>query len=125
MWLGLSPVYFKSLILALMYGPHKKPSYKVTRKTHQYGWYWKETLPQTIMILFLLLGVVSQTRHIRDGLFDYASTFWALFFAIALTQIVRNSWFGLDWKKEILARVGTIFAPISRIGAFLSLKMPI
>ena len=44
MWAGLAPVYAKACILALAGGPHRKPSYEVTRKHDEFRWYWRETL---------------------------------------------------------------------------------
>ena len=45
MWTGMAPVYAKATILALWGGPNRKPVYKVTRKTHDLRWHWRETIP--------------------------------------------------------------------------------
>ena len=49
MWAGLSLVYAKACILALRGGPHRKPEYVVTRKHDEFAWYWRETLPHTVL----------------------------------------------------------------------------
>jgi len=61
MWVGLTPVYIWAAILALAYGPKRKPVYRVTRKTHQVGLYWQEVLPQIRLFLALTGSILSPT----------------------------------------------------------------
>ncbi len=100
MWLGLAPIYIKASILALLYGPNKKPSYKVTRKTHQYGWYWRETLIQSVSVFGLSFALVYYITHLSNlSKIDLNSIFWACFFIIGLSKVVKNSWFGFSLRK--------------------------
>ncbi len=95
-WLGMAPVYAWATILALFYGPRRKPAYRVTRKETIAGWYWREVLPQTILLLAL---VASALYHVatRSLLLeaDLGSLFWAGFFILLLSRVVRNAWYGL------------------------------
>ncbi|MGB9872799.1 MAG: glycosyltransferase [Anaerolineae bacterium] len=98
MWVGLTPVYIWAAILALVYGPKRKPVYRVTRKVHQVGLYWREILPQ--MLLFLAL-VGSMLYHLATHSFlfeaDWGSLLWAAYFAGLLGQVIRNAGYGLPF----------------------------
>ncbi len=60
-WVGHSPTYFKAFWIAIR-SRHNKPSYKVTRKTRQSGFYGLLIWPQ---FAYLLLGLAA----IINGLF--------------------------------------------------------
>lgn len=65
LWTGMSTVFAKAIILAVLGGRNKKPTYKVTRKEHDLRWHWRETLPHIIllasaMVLFVY-AVVART----------------------------------------------------------------
>ncbi|MCJ7739412.1 MAG: glycosyltransferase [Anaerolineae bacterium] len=96
-WLGLAPVYATATILALIYGPNRKPVYRVTRKEHVYGWYWREVLPQMLLIMALIGASVYHvaTRSLL-AVADLGSLFWAVIFVMALSRTVINSWHGLQ-----------------------------
>lgn len=105
-WLGIAPVYAKATLVALAYGPNRKPSYRVTRKEHVYGWYWREILFQ--LILFVALVGASIHHVLTHSLLyeaDLGSLYWAVFFAVALSRIVRNSWHGLEWHRSLLEKL--------------------
>jgi cellulose synthase (UDP-forming) len=96
-WLGMAPVYIKATLVALFYGPNRKPTYRVTRKEHVYRWYWREILPQ--LALFLALVGASIYHVLTEPLLhtaDLGSLFWAALFAVGLSRMVRNSWHGLE-----------------------------
>ena len=96
-WLGMAPIYAQATLIALFYGPHRKPAYRVTRKEHVHGWYWRETLPH--MALFLALIAASLYHVATNPLLqaaDLGSLFWAGFFVLGLSQVVRNSWHGVN-----------------------------
>lgn len=99
-WFGLAPVYVKAIFLALFYGSEKKPSYKVTRKDQVVNWYWKETLIQGLMLVGLALSIVI---HLASAVsivdIDFGSIFWAIFFILLMSRVVRNSWFGMSLKQ--------------------------
>jgi cellulose synthase (UDP-forming) len=101
-WLGMAPVYARATFIALRYGPNRKPSYRVTRKEHVYAWYWRETLPQTVLLVAL---VVASAYHIATHSMltetDLGSLFWAAFFGLALSRVVLNAWHGLHPAKAI------------------------
>jgi cellulose synthase (UDP-forming) len=102
-WLGMAIVYAKATIIALIYGPNHKPSYRVTRKEHVYEWYWREILPN--LLLFLVLIVVSLYHIATHPLLqtaDLGSLFWAGFFILGLSRVVRNSWHGIEPEKVVI-----------------------
>ncbi|HEU0024558.1 MAG TPA: glycosyltransferase [Thermoleophilaceae bacterium] len=102
MWAGLAPVYAKACVLALVGGPHRKPTYEVTRKHDEFQWYWRETLVQTGFVL-LLIGTLTYslaTTSLVDK-FDVGSAYWAIFFVILVGGFVRKSWFGLDLRGRL------------------------
>jgi cellulose synthase (UDP-forming) len=97
-WIGHWPTYTKSLIIALR-SRHKKPVYKVTRKTRQNGIYAHLLWPQ---FLYILAGIVlsihglitmSETNSIsvltNIGIFT--------FFGFMLSGICRAAFYGLKW----------------------------
>ncbi len=96
MWVGLIPVYIWAAILALVYGPKRKPVYKVTRKVHQAGLYWREIMPQTLLFL-ALVGSILYHLATHSFLFeaDWGSLLWAAYFAGLLSQVIGNAWYGL------------------------------
>ncbi len=96
-WLGMAPVYARAALVALRYGRHRKPAYRVTRKVHLYGWYWRETLPQLILFAGLLGAIgyhLATSSLLREA--DLGSLFWAVFFLASLSRTVRNSWYGFQ-----------------------------
>lgn len=105
MWIGLAPVYAKACIMALINGPHKKPSYKVTRKVHESGWYWKETIWQYMLLGGLIVALVktvsSQSLITILNEADLGSIFWALYFILGLSGIVQRSWFQYQWSRKV------------------------
>lgn len=113
MWIGFSPVYAKACIVAFLHGPKKKPQYTVTRKQNFVGWYWSETLPQTILLISL--AAVSIVYILRQSVWsllneaDLGSVFWACFFIVGLASIVRKSWHRYEWRENPVVR--EIFTP--------------
>jgi len=97
---GMTPVYARACVLALLGGPHRKPAYTVTRKEHAFGWYWRETLPQALMIGALVLAAVFglATRSVW-GEFDLGSLYWAALFCLFLGGFVRLGWFGVPVRR--------------------------
>jgi cellulose synthase (UDP-forming) len=99
-WLGMAPVYAKATLLALIYGPRRKPAYRVTRKQHVHAWYWRETLPQLLLCVALTVAsAIHLTRHSLVYDADLGSLFWAAFFVLGLSRTVRNSWHGVYNEK--------------------------
>lgn len=101
-WLGMAPIYARAVILALLFGPRRKPAYRVTRKEHVHAWYWREVWPQ-MAIMFALVAASAYhlaTHSLLDDA-DLGSLFWAGFFIVGLGRTVRNSWFGINPLREI------------------------
>jgi len=96
MWVGLITVYIWATILALVYGPRRKPVYRVTRKVHQFGLYWWQVLPQ-ILLFLALVGAMAYHLATRSFLFeaDWGSLLWAAYFAGLLSRVLLNAGYGL------------------------------
>jgi putative flippase GtrA len=97
MWFGMMFVYMKAALLAIGYGPSKKPVYKVTRKVQQAGLYVRETLWQIVLFLLLLSAIIyngiAHHNVLKNG--DIGSMFWVLLYLLLLSGIIRRSWFGV------------------------------
>ena len=101
-WLGMAPVYVKATLVALFYGPNRKPVYRVTRKEHIYRWYGREILPQLLLFLSLIgASIYHVMTHSLLQTADLGSLFWAAFFVLGLSQTVRNSWHGLRLDQRV------------------------
>jgi cellulose synthase (UDP-forming) len=99
LWAGLAPIYLRATVKAVVNGPHRKPTYSVTRKVTRVGWYWRETVPHLCAVA--LLGV-AVTVAISRGSFltelDLGSVYWALFFSMLALGFIPRSWHGLHWN---------------------------
>ena len=56
-WFGLAPVYAKACILTLVFGPNRKPTYKVTNKTKLVGFFWKEVKWHLVLLALSAFAV--------------------------------------------------------------------
>jgi cellulose synthase (UDP-forming) len=105
-WLGMAPVYARATLIALRYGRHRKPTYRVTRKEHVYRWYWQLTLPQLLLLLALIAA--SAYHILTESLLmtaDLGSLFWAAFFVLGLSRTVVNSWHGVDFRQRVRSQL--------------------
>jgi cellulose synthase (UDP-forming) len=103
-WLGMAPVYAKATLVALFYGPNRKPTYRVTRKKHIYRWYLREITPQLLLFLGLIgASIYHILTHPLLRTADLGSLFWAAFFGLLLSQTVRNSWHGVQGWQRVMA----------------------
>jgi cellulose synthase (UDP-forming) len=103
-WLGTAPTYAVAAILALVYGPKRKPHYRVTRKEHVHRVYWRESLPQILLFLALIgASLYHLATHALLVTADLGSLFWAAFFVLALSRSVRNVWHGVNLGQAVLA----------------------
>jgi cellulose synthase (UDP-forming) len=101
MWYGLMFVYIKAFCLALWYGPNKKPTYRVTRKTNIAKWYWKETLPH-FLVLTVVVGSIAYGAAVH-GVINVLSPdtlYWLAITCFALGSYVPLGWFGLPTEAE-------------------------
>lgn len=96
LWVGLAPTYAWSTVRALAYGPRRKPTYTVTRKTHAYAWYWRECLVQYLLVAVLLVAVL---RALLQGdlvnALDVGSAYWAAVSLLLLGSFLPRSWHGV------------------------------
>jgi cellulose synthase (UDP-forming) len=116
--LGMALVYVKATIIAMIYGPVRKPHYRVTRKENVYDWYWREILPQFLLFLALIAASLYHiATHSLLYTADLGSLFWAGFFILGLSQVVRNSWHGTEPDKVVIGALERAFkrSVLSRI----------
>jgi len=96
MWTGLAPVYMLACCKAILGGPNRKPIYKVTRKTHEFAWYWRETLPSAILATLvpvaLVVGVIDD--RLPHPVLLIAAGYWGFMASAALGGFVTRGWFG-------------------------------
>lgn len=99
-WIGLSPVFAWATIQALINGPHKKPSYKVTRKQNLYGNYLSLVWPQLVLIGFLNITLIKTLIATPIySTFDWGAFFWGVYLSSYFIQIIKVSWW--NWSPEI------------------------
>ncbi len=104
LWAGLAPVYARATVLGIVNGPERKPVYRVTRKSHAFAWYWRETLPQAALLLLLAAsGAYSLATHGFLTSFDLGSAYWSALYVLLMGGFLRRSWFG---ARSPLAGVG-------------------
>ncbi len=96
MWIGLAPIYVLACLKALLGGPHRKPIYKVTRKTTVIRWYWKETLPQIVLTVLVPISFVAgvATGRLPSLLILISAGYWGIINSAALGAFVTRGWFG-------------------------------
>ena len=89
-WIGLAPVYAVATAKAILGGPRRKPIYKVTRKTRECRWYWKETLPHAVLAIMPFAGLVIgiATGRVPSPLVLVSAGYWGLVSSVALGGFV-------------------------------------
>ena len=96
MWIGLAPTYMVGCIKAIAYGPHRRPLYKVTRKTTEIGVYWRETLPNLVLAcsvpVALVVGIVLD--RLPRPVMLIAAGYWGIVASCALAGFVLRGWYG-------------------------------
>jgi cellulose synthase (UDP-forming) len=97
-WLGLAPVYMLACVKAVLGGPHRKPTYRVTRKTNRVRWYWQETLPQLVLSasvpVAFVIGLATATLPALAILIS--AGYWGGMNSAALAGFVVRGWFGMS-----------------------------
>jgi cellulose synthase (UDP-forming) len=94
-------VFMKAGLLAFLYGPHRKPIYKVTRKVRIVGLYFKEMACQ-IFLFFFLFTSVTYNILIHKGIIadiDLGSVFWSVFYMVLLSSVISKSWYGVTFRQ--------------------------
>ncbi len=101
-WVGMAPIYAKSAIRAVWYGPNRKPAYKVTRKTDEYQVYIKLVKSHWALLVFTLAASI--VALFRDNFLtelDLGSLYWGIVAMVGLGAFLRLSWFGVDMKQRL------------------------
>jgi cellulose synthase (UDP-forming) len=106
MWVGLAPVFMKASLQAILNGPNRKPVYKVTRKTHVHAWHWRQTLPQTTIVLSVVAVAIYAARFqtLPNPILLVGTVYWGGLNVVLLSSFITRSWHGL-------ARTGKSVAP--------------
>lgn len=95
-------VYLTMSLKALIYGPNRKPRYVNTRKVHQFGLYWKEVLPQLVMLIILLSAAVYHFIESKSfNTYMLASLLWSCFFIYMFGYSVRLAVYGYSFSSNI------------------------
>jgi len=96
MWLGLAPVYMLACAKAVCSGPKRKPIYKITRKSTEVRWYWRETLPHAILAAIVPVGFIVGLAigKLPPVLILVTTGYWGLLNTAALAGFTIRGWFG-------------------------------
>lgn len=92
--LGVFPALLKSMILTLVYGQNRKPSYKVTRKKHVHGIYIFSVTPQLLLVTILIFAIIYHiNQSVTVASVDFSNIIWCLYFIYIYKQVIQNSIF--------------------------------
>ncbi len=109
---SLAPIYIIAIVKALIYGPNRKPKYKVTRKYTKQGLHVLQVLPQLILTIFLCVAI---GMHIRlyissENIFDLVNIAWAGMFIVVFMRPITNAFHGFNFgKAQSLAQPQVIY----------------
>lgn len=104
MWHGLMFVYMKAVIMALVYGPDRKPSYRVTRKNHVHRWYLRPTLPHILVVSGLVVATIyGSLTHGISVIMRPDVVYWLLMAAIPLGAFIPLGWYGMSVRQGVLS----------------------
>ena len=108
MWVGLSPVFMKASVQAVLGGPNRKPVYRVTLKSDDVRWHWRHTLPQTLIVAAVITVAVYAARFgtYPDATLLFGGIYWGALNVILLGNFVARGWHGLTSTSEIVRRRG-------------------
>lgn len=108
MWYGMMLVNMRAAAMALMYGRHRKPVYRVTRKVDlgTPRWYWGKTLPHFLIILVVVSAVVyGIVAHGIHSLLRPDIVYWLVSTTVALGSFVPLGWYGSSPRQFVLSRI--------------------
>jgi cellulose synthase (UDP-forming) len=96
MMFGLAPVFARTFVQAVIAGRDRKPIYQVTRKSDRFAWYWRETLPQAVMVAVAILAVLYALlfRDVLEPL-SLGGLYFIGLLVIYGAGFVRKSWYGV------------------------------
>jgi hypothetical protein len=102
-WSGLAPVFIKASIQAILGGPHRKPIYKVTRKTDDPRWHWGHTLPQTVVLMTVggtaVYAIFHQTLPSAAILVPFV--YWGGLYVALFAAFVMRGWHGVRGLRRL------------------------
>jgi cellulose synthase (UDP-forming) len=106
MWTGMAPIFIKATVQAVLGGPDRKPVYKVTRKEDDLRWHWRHTMPQTMIVLAVLVVLVYATIHgtFPDLILLLGSIYWGGLNIVLLSGFVARGWHGIEGFGRVLRR---------------------
>ena len=106
MWAGLAPVFMKASIQAVVKGPNRKPSYRVTRKHDDLRWHWRDTLPQATIVLAVVATLVYALRFrtLPTPVLLLGTVYWGGLNVVLLGNFVTRGWHGLASTGSLLRR---------------------
>jgi cellulose synthase (UDP-forming) len=102
MWTGMAPIYIKASVQAILGGPNRKPVYKVTRKHDEFRWHWRQTLPQTTLVLVVLAvaGYGIRFGTLPDPTLLAGTVYWGGLNVVLLAGFVARGWHGVTWLRR-------------------------
>ena len=103
-WISHAPTYQKAFWIAIR-SRKKKPSYKVTRKTRQDGFYGTMLWPQFLYILLGIMAILNSFFGLQnvDISTKIANVSVLLFFMFMVSSICKAAFYG--WKPQMLKTV--------------------
>lgn len=106
MWYGMMFVNMKAAILALVWGPNRKPVYKVTRKENVNRWYWRLTLPHIAVVLVIVVALIVGVRlHGSGAILRPDTLYWVAMTVLPLAAFIPLGWFGASPVTTVLDTV--------------------
>jgi cellulose synthase (UDP-forming) len=116
-WSGLAPVFIKASVQAIVGGPARKPVYKVTRKHNDPRWHWGHTLPQTTVLLTVLITLF---YALHNGTMPRPTllipfVYWGGLYVALFAGFIARSWYGVvSLRKGLMPavrRTGELISP--------------
>jgi cellulose synthase (UDP-forming) len=106
MWAGLAPVFMKAVAQALLGGPNRKPTYRLTLKADDTRWHWRHTLPQTLVVTTLAVVAITAIRfHTYPSItLLVGSVYWGALNVVLLANFISRSWHGVRVTRNFLGR---------------------
>ncbi len=94
-WNGLAPAYMVGAFKALAGGPHRKPVYRVTRKTHDHRFHWRFVVPHAAAVVALVAASVYAVVAGSMSTSVVPSLYWSGLVLALLVNFISLSWFAL------------------------------
>ncbi|MFL5628715.1 MAG: glycosyltransferase family 2 protein [Ktedonobacteraceae bacterium] len=103
-------VFMKGCVLALLYGPNKKPTYKVTRKNRERGIYLRFVLQHLLLVVFLLLSVIRGLFAWTEGFSSENASLilWCVFHIVLFLPGIQKSWHGYRVRDTLQVVAGKV-----------------